>query len=78
MPRHLAGAGLAWRRLALETWGMPATALLQKVDAVTIPVPSLEAGLRFYRDASGTSCGGATTTPARPAWPWPTATRRSS
>ena len=28
-------------------------ALLQKVDAVTIPVPSLEAGLRFYRDALG-------------------------
>jgi predicted enzyme related to lactoylglutathione lyase len=27
--------------------------LFQKVDAVTIPVPSLDAGLRFYRDALG-------------------------
>jgi predicted enzyme related to lactoylglutathione lyase len=27
--------------------------LLQKVDAVTIPVPDLDAGLRFYRDALG-------------------------
>jgi predicted enzyme related to lactoylglutathione lyase len=32
---------------------MPETALFQKVDAVTIPVPSLDAGLRFYRDALG-------------------------
>jgi len=32
---------------------MPATALLQKVDAVTIPVPDLDAGLRFYRDSLG-------------------------
>lgn len=27
--------------------------LLQKVDAVTIPVPDLDAGLRFYGDALG-------------------------
>jgi len=27
--------------------------LLRKVDAVTIPVPDIEAGLRFYRDALG-------------------------
>ena len=27
--------------------------LLQKVDAVTIPVADLDAGLRFYRDALG-------------------------
>jgi predicted enzyme related to lactoylglutathione lyase len=29
------------------------TPLLQKLDAVTIPVPDLDAGLRFYRDALG-------------------------
>ena len=28
-------------------------ALLRMVDAVTIPVPDLESGLRFYRDALG-------------------------
>lgn len=27
--------------------------LLRKVDAVTIPVPDLDAGLRFYRDVLG-------------------------
>jgi predicted enzyme related to lactoylglutathione lyase len=27
--------------------------LIQKVDAVTIPVPDLDSGLRFYRDALG-------------------------
>ncbi len=27
--------------------------LLQKVDAVTVPVPDLDAGLRFYRDGLG-------------------------
>jgi predicted enzyme related to lactoylglutathione lyase len=27
--------------------------LIQKVDAVTIPVPDLDAGLRFYRDSMG-------------------------
>jgi predicted enzyme related to lactoylglutathione lyase len=27
--------------------------LLRKVDAVTVPVPSLENGLRYYRDALG-------------------------
>ncbi|HEY7486160.1 MAG TPA: VOC family protein [Streptosporangiaceae bacterium] len=27
--------------------------LIQKVDAVTIPVPDLDIGLRFYRDALG-------------------------
>lgn len=32
---------------------MSVTPLLQKVDAVTIPVPDLDAGLRFYRDALG-------------------------
>ena len=32
---------------------MPATALLQKVDAVTVPVSDLDAGLRFYRDSLG-------------------------
>lgn len=36
-----------------ETRGMPATPLFQKVDAVTIPVPDLDAGLRFYRDRLG-------------------------
>jgi hypothetical protein len=47
------GNGLAWRRVVPETWGMPASPLFQKVDAVTIPVPDLDAGLRFYRDALG-------------------------
>ncbi|MGH3304994.1 MAG: VOC family protein [Streptosporangiaceae bacterium] len=32
---------------------MLTTPLLQKVDAVTIPVPDLDAGLRFYRDRLG-------------------------
>jgi predicted enzyme related to lactoylglutathione lyase len=32
---------------------MSNTPLLQKVDAVTIPVPDLDAGLRFYRDSLG-------------------------
>jgi len=32
---------------------MRPTALLQKLDAVTVPVPDLDAGLRFYRDALG-------------------------
>jgi predicted enzyme related to lactoylglutathione lyase len=32
---------------------MPATPFVQKVDAVTIPVPDLDAGLLFYRDALG-------------------------
>ena len=32
---------------------MSASPLLQKVDAVTVPVPDLDAGLRFYRDALG-------------------------
>jgi len=32
---------------------MLATPLFQKVDAVTIPVPDLDTGLRFYRDALG-------------------------
>jgi predicted enzyme related to lactoylglutathione lyase len=27
--------------------------LLQKVDAVTVPVPDLDSGLRFYRDSLG-------------------------
>jgi predicted enzyme related to lactoylglutathione lyase len=29
------------------------TPLLQKIDAVTVPVPDLDAGLRFYRDSLG-------------------------
>ncbi len=29
------------------------TPLLQKIDAVTIPVPDLDAGLRFYHDSLG-------------------------
>lgn len=32
---------------------MPVTPLLQKVDAVAVPVPDLDAGLRFYRDRLG-------------------------
>jgi len=32
---------------------MSATPLFQMVDAVTIPVPDLDAGLRFYRDSLG-------------------------
>jgi catechol 2,3-dioxygenase-like lactoylglutathione lyase family enzyme len=32
---------------------MPATPLLQKLDAVQVPVPDLNAGLRFYRDRLG-------------------------
>jgi predicted enzyme related to lactoylglutathione lyase len=29
------------------------TPLLQKIDAVTVPVPDLDAGLRFYHDSLG-------------------------
>jgi predicted enzyme related to lactoylglutathione lyase len=32
---------------------MSATPLLHKLDAVTVPVPDLDAGLRFYRDSLG-------------------------
>jgi catechol 2,3-dioxygenase-like lactoylglutathione lyase family enzyme len=32
---------------------MRAESLLRKVDAVTIPVPDLDIGLRFYRDQLG-------------------------
>jgi len=32
---------------------MSATPLLQKVDAVQVPVPDLDTGLRFYRDSLG-------------------------
>jgi predicted enzyme related to lactoylglutathione lyase len=32
---------------------MPTAPLIQKVDAVTIPVPDLDTGLRFYRDSLG-------------------------
>ena len=32
---------------------MAAPPLLQKVDAVTVPVPDLDAGLRFYRGCLG-------------------------
>jgi predicted enzyme related to lactoylglutathione lyase len=32
---------------------MSATPLFQMVDAVTVPVPDLDAGLRFYRDCPG-------------------------
>ena len=32
---------------------MPETALLRRIDAVTVPVPDLDQGLRFYRDALG-------------------------
>jgi len=31
----------------------PTTPLLQAVDAVTVPVPDLDAGLRFYQDRLG-------------------------
>ena len=32
---------------------MPTEPLLRKIDAVTIPVPDLDSGLRFYRDSLG-------------------------
>ncbi len=32
---------------------MDASPLILKVDAVTVPVPDLDSGLRFYRDALG-------------------------
>jgi catechol 2,3-dioxygenase-like lactoylglutathione lyase family enzyme len=32
---------------------MSATPLSQMVDAITIPVQDLDAGLRFYRDSLG-------------------------
>lgn len=32
---------------------MRTSPLFQKVDAVTVPVPSLDEGLRFYRDSLG-------------------------
>ena len=33
--------------------GVTEDALLRKIDAVTVPVPDLDRGLRFYRDALG-------------------------
>jgi predicted enzyme related to lactoylglutathione lyase len=32
---------------------MPENGLLRKIDAVTVPVPDLDRGLRFYREALG-------------------------
>ena len=32
---------------------MPEDGLLRKIDAVTVPVPDLDQGLRFYRDGLG-------------------------
>lgn len=32
---------------------MPATPLLQKVEAIQVPVPDLDAGMGFYRDRLG-------------------------
>lgn len=32
---------------------LPTSPLMRKLDAVTVPVPDLDAGLRFYRDALG-------------------------
>jgi predicted enzyme related to lactoylglutathione lyase len=32
---------------------MRAAPLIQKIDAVTVPVPDLDSGLRFYRDSLG-------------------------
>jgi predicted enzyme related to lactoylglutathione lyase len=32
---------------------MPASPLFQAIDAITVPVPDLDAGLRFYRDRLG-------------------------
>jgi catechol 2,3-dioxygenase-like lactoylglutathione lyase family enzyme len=36
-----------------ETRVMQTVSLLHKIDAVTIPVPDLDAGLAFYRDQLG-------------------------
>jgi catechol 2,3-dioxygenase-like lactoylglutathione lyase family enzyme len=36
-----------------ETRIMRTVPLLRKIDAVTIPVPDLDAGLGFYRDRLG-------------------------
>ena len=32
---------------------MPVTPMLQKLDAIQIPVPDLDTGLRFYHDRLG-------------------------
>ena len=48
---------------------MSATPLLQKVDAVTVPVPDLDAGLRFYHGSLGhESAVGCKIKQARLAW----------
>jgi predicted enzyme related to lactoylglutathione lyase len=36
-----------------QTSAVPDDGLLRKIDAVTLPVPDLDQGLRFYRDALG-------------------------
>jgi len=41
------------RRRGRECGSMRTTPLLRKVDAVTVPVPDLDSGLRFYCDALG-------------------------
>jgi len=47
---------------------MSAAPLLQKVDAVTVPVSDLEAGLRFYRDSLGHELRWRNDRSARRAW----------
>jgi predicted enzyme related to lactoylglutathione lyase len=45
------------RRREQPTWrqtsAVPEDGLLRKIDAVTVPVPDLDQGLRFYRDGLG-------------------------
>lgn len=56
---------------------MSTTPLFLKVDAVTIPVPDLDAGLRFYRDSLGHELLWLTMRPARWLWLRPAARQRS-
>jgi predicted enzyme related to lactoylglutathione lyase len=49
---------VAWRRIVggvtrEEDLAMSSRPLLRSVDAVTVPVPDLDAGLAFYRDVLG-------------------------
>jgi predicted enzyme related to lactoylglutathione lyase len=38
---------------SMQATGRPTSPLLRAIDAVTVPVPDIDAGLRFYRDCLG-------------------------
>jgi predicted enzyme related to lactoylglutathione lyase len=52
-PRGRTDHAVGGADIYVETDGMLPEPLLRRVDAVTVPVPDIDEGLRFYRDALG-------------------------